>query len=105
MPKLNRRDFIKTGLAATGGMALSGDSIAFGTDATAVRTGDLPKGAAPKPVALPHFPDRLHAFVWRNWTLVPAAQMAAVVGAAAADVVRMGQAMGLSGPPDISPDQ
>ncbi len=26
----------------------------------------LPKGSAPTPVACPHFPDRLHAAVWRN---------------------------------------
>ena len=57
------------------------------------------------PVSLPHFPDRLHAFVWRNWPLVPVERMAEVVGARPADVVRMGRAMGLGGPPRISREQ
>lgn len=65
----------------------------------------LPKGSAPPPVALPHFPDRLHAFVWRNWQLVPAERLAAVVSATKADILQMGQAMGLSGPPRITADQ
>jgi hypothetical protein len=109
MSKLNRRGFIKAGMAVAGGIALSGDSIVLGAsagaDAKGIQLADLPKGAAPKPVALPHFPDRLHAFVWRNWTLVEVEQMAAAVGAKASDIERMGKAMGLSGPPAISKDQ
>ncbi len=66
---------------------------------------DLPVGAAPEPVALPHFPDRVHAFVWRNWSLVPTTLLARTLGAKPADVLRMGHAMGLSGPPKISADQ
>jgi hypothetical protein len=66
---------------------------------------DLPAGPAPPPVALPHFPDRLHAFVWRNWPLVPTARMAQTVGAKPADIIRMGEAMGLPAPPHISPAQ
>lgn len=30
-------------------------------------------------VEYPYFPDRQHAFVWRNWTLVPAARLAEVL--------------------------
>lgn len=66
---------------------------------------ELPKGNAPAPVPLPHFPDRLHAFVWRNWPLVPPERMAAVVGAKPAEIVQMGRAMGLAGPPLITADQ
>ncbi len=66
---------------------------------------DLPAGSAPPPVAVPHFPDRLHAFVWRNWQLVPAERMARVVAAGTDDIIRMGRAMGLSGPPKITSDQ
>lgn len=66
---------------------------------------DLPVGSAPKPVALPHFPDREHAFVWRNWSLVPAARLARTLGASEAEVVGMGRAMGLPAPPVISEDQ
>lgn len=39
----------------------------------------LPTGPTPDPVAAPHFPDRVHAFVWRNWQLVPADDMARVL--------------------------
>ncbi len=66
---------------------------------------DLPTGPAPEPVPLPHFPDRFHAFVWRNWQLVPAERMAKVVGAKKGDILRVGKAMGLNGPPPISEDQ
>jgi len=65
----------------------------------------LPKGEAPKPVEFPHFPDRLHAFVWRNWPLVPLERMARVVGARTEDLRRIGRAMGLADPPRISRDQ
>ena len=35
---------------------------------------ELPEGAAPAPLAQPGFPDRLHAYVWLNWQLTPAAR-------------------------------
>ncbi len=66
---------------------------------------DLPMGSAPKPVSLPHFPSRLHAFVWRNWPLVTPERMAQVVGAKPADIKRLGRAMGLGDPPHITRDQ
>lgn len=66
---------------------------------------DLPAGSAPQPVDFPHFPDRLHAFVWRNWPLVPLERMAQTIGATPEEIQAMGQAMGLSGPPPIPPDQ
>lgn len=71
----------------------------------AMHTGDLPAGKAPLPLPLPHFPDRLHAFVWRNWQLVPIERQARVVGARPLDILRMGRAMGLADPPPISTAQ
>lgn len=68
-------------------------------------TADLPSGAAPEPVPFPHFPDRLHAFVWRNWSLVPLERMARVVGAVPEALLALARAMGLPGPPEITPDQ
>jgi len=41
----------------------------------------LPVGNRPAPVALPHFPDALHAVIWRNWELVPVERLAQVLGA------------------------
>ncbi len=65
----------------------------------------LPAGSAPPPVPTPYFPSRLHAFVWRNWQLVPPERMAATVGASRAEIVRLGAAMGLGQPPRITSDQ
>ncbi|MBM3289791.1 MAG: hypothetical protein FJY92_06530, partial [Candidatus Hydrogenedentes bacterium] len=65
----------------------------------------LPAGPTPEPVAALHFPDRVHAFVWRNWQLVPAEDMARVLGTTADKVVGVGKAMGLDGPPAITKEQ
>lgn len=56
----------------------------------------LPMGSAPAPLDAAWFPSRLHAFVWRNWSLVPPARMATVVGATAADIGRVGKSLGLA---------
>src|SRR5258708_2129807 len=66
---------------------------------------DLPVGSAPEPVPIPHFPDATHAFIWRNWQLVPAERMAAVIGANKEDVLRIGRSMGLDGPAIITSGQ
>ncbi|HEY8742186.1 MAG TPA: hypothetical protein VIU62_03760, partial [Chloroflexota bacterium] len=67
-------------------------------------TASLPTGAAPAALPVPHFPDRLHAYVWRNWQLVPLEQLAVVVGATVDDLLHLGRAMGLAGPPVITAD-
>ncbi|MCO5051400.1 MAG: hypothetical protein M9920_03770 [Verrucomicrobiae bacterium] len=105
----SRRSFIKTSSTALGSFALAssfGMPFAFGAEKpSALAVADLPQGAAPKPLSLPHFPSRLHAFVWRNWPLVTTERMARVVGAKRADIERLGRAMGLGQPPRISRDQ
>ena len=78
-------------------LLLLGSLIMLGTD--------LPVGPAPPPVKIAHFPDRLHAFIWRNWPLVPIARLAKTVGAKPEDILRIGKAMGLTGPPTIGRDQ
>jgi len=90
--------------AVAGGLALAGPACAEGGRAgelSARAIAELPAGSAPEAVCFPHFPDRLHAFVWRNWPLVPVARMARVVGAKPADIARMGRAMGLGAGPRI----
>lgn len=107
-PSWKRRAFLETAAVAAAGVALSGLSSA-GRGAPgasgAVTLEDLPKGGAPKPVPCPHFPDRLHALVWRNWSLVPLERLAAVVGAKEADILRLGRSMGLPDPQKITRDQ
>ena len=105
----SRRSFIKTSSAAIGGLALGAyfyPSFAnTSREQSKLTVADLPAGKAPKPVTCPHFPNQLHAFVWRNWPLVTPERMAKVVGAKKADIVRMGRAMGLGDPPRITRDQ
>ncbi len=55
----------------------------------------LPVGAQPDALATPHFPDRLHAFVWRNWDLVDADRLGKVLGTTAANVTSIARSMGL----------
>ncbi|HNR98398.1 MAG TPA: hypothetical protein PKX48_08910 [Planctomycetota bacterium] len=54
----------------------------------------LPQGPEPAPIALPHFPNRLYAFVWRNWNLVPAERLAAVLGTDRAKVAALAADLG-----------
>ena len=102
--RLSRRDFLRATSALAGGLAIAGPAWAEGGRAgepSARAIAELPAGSAPEAVCFPHFPDRLHAFVWRNWPLVPIARMARVVGAKPADLARMGRAMGLEEGPRI----
>ncbi len=85
------------------GVALAAGAVLLG--AMVCARADLPEGSAPAPVPAPYFPDRMHAYVWRNWGLVPTPRLAEVVGARPQDVLRMGRAMGLAGPPRVSTDQ
>ena len=105
----SRRRFLKAGSTAVGGLALGGITwpvlAETGRKPAPMSVADLPKGKAPKPVSLPHFPSRLHAFVWRNWPLVTPQRMARVIGAKTTDIVRLGRAMGLGKPPRITLDQ
>jgi len=66
---------------------------------------DLPNGAQPAPLPFAHFPDRLHALVWRNWPLVPVARIGEVIGATTEQVLALGRSMGLPPPPELSPAQ
>jgi len=66
--------------------------------------GILPEGSAPPPVPCPHFPDRLHAVVWRNWPVVPARTLAATLGATEAQVAGLAASMGLPPQGDIAPE-
>lgn len=70
-----------------------------------LQTAVLSMGSAPDPVEFPHFPDRVHAFVWRNWPLVHAERMAEVLNTDPETVLEIGRGMGLDDPPEISDDQ
>ena len=61
----------------------------------------LPMGSAPTPVAVPHFPDRVHALVWRNWTVVPAELLARVLDTSVENVRAVATSMGLPDQPAV----
>jgi hypothetical protein len=49
----------------------------------------------PEPIPEPHFPDRLHLFIWRNWELANTDRLAKVVGTTPGRVLEIGASMGL----------
>jgi hypothetical protein len=57
--------------------------------------GALPEGNAPPALEFSHFPDRQHAFVWRNWNLVEPGRLAKVLGTSEANVAALAASMGL----------
>lgn len=65
------------------------------SDTTPQDVATLPLGSEIKPEAMPHFPNRLQAFVFRNWNLVPCAKLASVVGASEEQIIRMAKSLGL----------
>ncbi len=62
---------------------------------------ELPVGSAPTALEFSHFPDRVHAFVWRNWEVVTLSRMAEVVGTTPENIRRVGRSMGL--PEHVTP--
>ncbi|MCX6953150.1 MAG: hypothetical protein NTV51_13430 [Verrucomicrobia bacterium] len=81
-------------LVSAGGPALAG-AEAPPEKVAPVAASVLPMGNAPVPLDAAWFPSRVHAFVWRNWSLVPAARLAAVIGATPDDIVQLGRSLGL----------
>ncbi len=62
----------------------------------------LPVGAHPPALETPHFPDRLHAFVWRNWQLVEPQRLAQLVGTTAEKMEQIAASMGLPAVESVS---
>jgi hypothetical protein len=60
---------------------------------------NVPMVKGPKPIEAPHFPDRLHTFVWRNWSTADLSTMAEVVGTTPEKVREIGESMS----PELAP--
>ena len=60
----------------------------------------LPEGSAPAALVAPHFPDRVHEFVWRNWNVVELAKIAAILDTSVENVDAVAKSMGL--PPAVT---
>lgn len=98
MTPLTRRRFLASTTLLTGG-------IASGLAGRRAGGANSPSPTGPLPVAAPHYPSRLHAFVWRNWSLVPLDRLVAVLGATPAEIIALAQRMGLEERPRTTPDQ
>ena len=92
---LSRRGFLTQ--ATAGGFIFSsnwGSGLAL----------QLEAGSAP-PIPEPHFPDRLHLFIWRNWELANTERMAEVVGTTADRILEIGTSLGLPPKPRLTEEQ
>jgi len=67
---------------------------------TSCNISTLPVGRAPEPIPIPHFPDVLHAVIWRNWDVVDVHSLAAVLEGTPEQIAEMACSMGL--PPQRS---
>src|SRR5437763_778398 len=65
---------------------------------------DLPRGDAPAALAAPYFPDRIHEFVWRNWSVVPPEKLARIAGTSAREINALAEAMGLPPAAPVPPE-
>ncbi|MBQ7180928.1 MAG: hypothetical protein IJR87_06505, partial [Bacteroidaceae bacterium] len=61
----------------------------------------LPGQSEQAAVVADHFPSMLHAFVWRNWGLVPASRLAEVIGTTEKNIRKMAVSMGLDAKPKV----
>ncbi len=81
-------------LAWIGGLLLGGLGPSSASETV------LPQGSAPAAIVDCHFPDRVHAFVWRNWNVVEPSQLAKILGTSVDNVNAMAVSMGL--PPTLT---
>src|ERR1041385_768567 len=101
-----RRTFLKASsmTAAAFASGLAAPPL-FAAPAVARNVSILPVCNAPPPLPIPHFPSRMHAFIWRNWPLVPVERIASVIGASRQNVERTARAMGLDTLPRMTREQ
>src|SRR5581483_10613505 len=84
---ITRRDFSVISVSA----ALSNvNTVAFAKDRP------LSDTEGPPPIVSEYFPDRVHEFVFRNWTAVEPAKLAEVLGCSIEQVMSLAESMGLS---------
>lgn len=64
----------------------------------------LPTGNSPRALEFPHFPDRVHAFIWRNWTLVEPERIARVLDTSVENVKAVAESIGLPPGQSLAPE-
>jgi hypothetical protein len=98
--EMDRREFLGRSTLYSALMSAAGEArLTLG----AAQVG---KGASsPDPIMEPHFPDRLHLFIWRNWELTNVDRMAKVLGTTPEKILEIGVSMGLPAKPAVTHDQ
>lgn len=89
--------YCRLGIACASTLLAAGSS-GFAQDAV------LPHGEARPPIVTAHFPDRVHEFVWRNWSAVEPPRLAKILGASVEDVTAVAESMGLPRDPVVPPE-
>ncbi len=73
--------------------------------ASFVEAQTLPGESGTKPaIDYDYFPSRMHAFVWRNWTVVPKEKLAGILGTSPKNVEKVAFSMGLPKQGKIQPE-
>jgi hypothetical protein len=90
---------------AAAALSNSQGAFMFGIFSVVALSVVLPVGSSPEALPLGHFPDRFHAFVWRNWQITPMERMAAATGATLEQILAVGESMGLAPATPISAEQ
>ncbi len=66
---------------------------------------ELPTPIDKDPVPSAFFKDRLHAYIWLNWSVVPISRIAETIEAKEEDILAIGKRMGLPDPYSVSPEE
>jgi hypothetical protein len=64
----------------------------------------LPEGSSPAALTAPYFPDQVHTFVWRNWSVVEPAKLAKILETSEDNVRAVAVSMGLPPNPTVPPE-
>lgn len=97
---MRRRDFLSQG--PLGALVLASSQPAR----LLAQSISIEKGSPePAPIPEPHFPDRVHLFIWRNWELANTDRLAAVLGTTPENVLQAGASMGLPEKRALTEDQ
>jgi len=66
---------------------------------------ELPAPIDKEPVPSAFFKDRLHAYIWLNWSVLPISRIAETIGAKEEDILKIGKRMGLPDPYPITENE
>jgi len=80
--------------AYTSLLVLAFTSLRFSVAVLAAQV-PLPTGEPRNALDFPHFPNRMHAFIWRNWAVVEPERIASVLDTSVRNVLAIGESMGL----------